>query len=230
MTNIVSAEQIYKRFQIGDGNCVNVLSGVSLEIKAGEHVAIVGKSGSGKSTLLSILGLLDSPDEGSLCLFGESMREASEQTKAKIRNSKLGFIYQSFNLLADHTVIENITLPARYDKTGRWDSQEFKHRGVMLLEAVGLPDKANYYPYQLSGGQQQRVAIARALINKPELILADEPTGNLDSESAKVVIELISRTKEDGASVVLITHDEALAATYDRALRISDGRIETVAT
>ena len=197
------------------------LDGVDLSIEKGEFVAIVGPSGSGKSTLLQILGLLDGATSGEYRFNGKLVDEFSDEALAALRNESLGFIFQSFNLLARTSVLENVKLPLAYSsmREREWDAHAKRQ-----IESVGLTHRTEYEPAQLSGGERQRVAIARALVNDPEVIFADEPTGNLDSKSGKAVIEILEKLHEDGRTIVLITHDKALAKHADRIIHIQDGK------
>ena len=190
----------------------------------GEYVAITGPSGSGKSTLMNIIGCLDVPDGGEYILNGKNINRYSSLQLARLRNTHIGFIFQGFNLLPRLNALENVELPLIYQKAG---SRERKRRAMDALEKVGLADRARHRPQQMSGGQQQRVAIARALATDPHLILADEPTGNLDSKTGGEILDLFGQLHEQGNTIVLITHDANVAARAQRALRIVDGRIET---
>ncbi|RPI25134.1 MAG: ABC transporter ATP-binding protein [Chloroflexota bacterium] len=202
---------------------VNALQGVSLTIDRGEMVSIMGPSGSGKSTLMNILGCLDRPSGGEYVLDGESVAQLSDDRLAEVRNRKVGFIFQSFNLLPRASALINVELPLRYAGIGHGR----RERARMALESVGLGDRVDHRPGELSGGQQQRVAIARALVNNPAILLADEPTGNLDSRSGKEIMEIIrSLNQERGATVIIITHDPAIAAQTQRVIRLKDGLLE----
>ncbi len=199
------------------------LSGVSLSIKKGEFIAIIGPSGSGKSTLLQILGLLDRPTGGVYKFNGKSLNAYSDDEQAALRNTSLGFVFQSFNLLARTSVLENVKLPLEYSTVSprEWDARVLKY-----IEAVGLSHRINHEPSQLSGGEKQRVAIARALINSPQIIFADEPTGNLDTLSGKNVMEILRRLhEEEGHTLVLITHDKKIAESAERVIGLEDGQI-----
>ncbi len=199
---------------------VRALQDVSLDIARGEFLAIVGPSGSGKSTLMNLLGLLDRPDSGTFLLDGADVTQYSSDELAALRNQLLGFVFQQFHLLPRTTAVENVELPLIYS-----DRKDLSGLGSRALERVGLGDRAHHHPGELSGGQQQRVAIARALVNEPELILADEPTGNLDSRSGLEVLALFQELNRAGTTVVLVTHDSEVAAMADRVVRIVDGRI-----
>ena len=219
MIQLSEAKKIY-----GTGeSTVHALSGISLNIQKGEFVAITGKSGCGKTTLLNIIGLLDNLTEGHYTLNGQDVRHLSDKAKARLRFQTFGYIFQSFNLLSSHTVAENVALPLGYAGVPK---QERLARAAEMLRKVGLLDKMKAYPNELSGGQQQRVAIARALITKPAIVLADEPTGNLDSKTSAEVLGLIKRTSaEFRQTVVMITHNDDIARLADRIVRIEDGRI-----
>jgi putative ABC transport system ATP-binding protein len=200
----------------------HALSGIHLKIEKGEFVAIAGPSGCGKSTLLSILGLLDSPTEGQYILNGQPVAKLTAADRARVRNREIGFIFQSFNLIGDLTVFENVELPLTYRGTG---SAERKKRAMDSLERVGMGHRAKHLPSQLSGGQQQRVAVARALVGAPAVLLADEPTGNLDSKNGDAVMTLMKELHQSGATIVMVTHDPRFARYADRSIHIFDGRI-----
>ena len=200
----------------------HALSGIDLEIRDGEYVAISGPSGCGKSTLLSILGLLDTPTEGLYRLNGESVENLKARQRARIRNRQIGFIFQAFNLIGDLTVFENVDLPLTYRGM---PSAERKQRVEEALERVGMAHRMKHYPSQLSGGQQQRVAVARALGGEPSVLLADEPTGNLDSKNGEAVMELLRDVHDGGATICMVTHDPRFEAYAERVVRLFDGRI-----
>ena len=200
----------------------HALSGIHLEIRKGEYVSIAGPSGCGKSTLLAILGLLDSPSEGSYMLNGQQVQSLKLGERARIRNREIGFIFQAFNLIGDLTVYENVELPLTYRGMG---GAERKKRVHEALERVGMSHRVKHYPSQLSGGQQQRVAVARALVGSPSILLADEPTGNLDSANGEQVMELLSELHRGGATICMVTHDPRYAQLADRTVRLFDGRI-----
>ena len=200
----------------------HALSGVQLEIKNGEYVSIAGPSGCGKSTLLSILGLLDSPTEGSFLLNGRPVQDLNLSDRARIRNREIGFIFQSFNLIGDLTVFENVELPLTYRGM---KGSERKGRVNEALEKVGMAHRARHLPSQLSGGQQQRVAVARALVGSPLMLLADEPTGNLDSKNGEAVMELLRELRRGGATICMVTHDQRFSRHADRTIHLFDGRI-----
>jgi putative ABC transport system ATP-binding protein len=200
----------------------HALDGVHLEIKVGEFLAIAGPSGCGKSTLLSILGLLDSPTEGNYTLNGQPVANLSLSDRTRIRNREIGFIFQAFNLIGDLTVFENVELPLTYRSMA---SSERKQRVQQVLERVGMAHRMKHYPSQLSGGQQQRVAVARALVGQPSILLADEPTGNLDSKNSEAVMDLLRQLHAEGATICMVTHDPRFASVADRTIHLFDGRI-----
>lgn len=218
MIQLSEAKKIY-----GTGeSTVHALSGISLNIQKGEFVAITGKSGCGKTTLLNIIGLLDNLTEGHYALNGQDVRHLSDKAKARLRFQTFGYIFQSFNLLSSHTVAENVALPLGYAGVPK---QERLARAAEMLRKVGLLDKMKAYPNELSGGQQQRVAIARALINHPPIILADEPTGNLDSRSSAQIMDILAELADEGATLLLVTHDAGVARRAGRRVRMEDGGI-----
>ncbi len=210
-----------RSFQLGD-ELVEALRGVDLQIGRGEYLAIVGPSGSGKSTLMNILGGLDTPTAGSYLLDGEEVQGLTDDQLAEIRNRKIGFVFQSFNLLPRATAVENVALPLLYSGLSR---KERREAALHALDRVGLSARTEHRPDQLSGGQRQRVAIARALVNRPVLLLADEPTGNLDQRTGAEIVALFERLHHDGVTVVLVTHDHKLAERTQRQIEIVDGRI-----
>ncbi len=219
---VVSAQDLTKVYKMGEVE-VHALSGVSLEIQKGEVVAIMGPSGSGKSTLMNILGCLDQPTSGRYVLDGEPVSSLRDDQLAAARNRKVGFIFQSFNLLSRATALSNVELPLRY--AGLTEGR--KERARHALESVGLGDRVHHRPTELSGGQQQRVAIARALVNDPAIIMADEPTGNLDSRAGKEIMDLLlSLNRERGTTLIIVTHDSAIGAQCGRIIRIRDGQVE----
>ncbi len=205
------------------GQTVRALDGVDLSIRAGEYVTLTGPSGSGKSTLLNVLGCLDRPDSGSYRLDGIEVRTLDDTAASRVRNGHIGFVFQSFHLLPRLTVLENVLLPMRFSEH---PDPEAPQRAQTLLQRVGLGERMDHRPGQLSGGQMQRAAIARALVLKPALLLADEPTGNLDSRSAKDVLALIDEVHHEGQTVVMVTHDNEVAAHAPRQVRLRDGKIE----
>ncbi len=221
MPALVELKDIYKIYKMGDTE-VHALDGISLTIEKGEFVAIVGQSGSGKSTCMNIIGCLDVPTKGTYCLNGKDISHYSDDELAGVRNKMLGFIFQQYNLLPKLTVEENVALPLLY---GGVSDKEQKRRAYIALKKVGLETKGKNLPSQLSGGQQQRVSIARALAGDPSVILADEPTGALDSRTGREVMAFLKNLHEEGNTIVLITHDNSIAAQAKRIVRITDGRI-----
>ena len=221
MGHLIEFRQVYKIYPMGD-QAVHALDGVSLAIDRGEFVAIVGQSGSGKSTAMNIIGCLDVPTSGSYCLDGVDVSTMDDDQQAEIRNRMLGFIFQQYNLIPKLNVLENVELPLLYAGVS---AEERHHRALHALERVGLADKTKNLPSQLSGGQQQRVSIARALAGDPSVILADEPTGALDSRTGREVLSFLQKLNAEGNTVVLITHDNSIAVRANRIIRLQDGRI-----
>jgi len=219
--SLIKLEGITKVF-FTDEVETHALSGIHLDIQKGEYVSIAGPSGCGKSTLLSILGLLDSPTEGTYTLNSHAVANLDHSQRARIRNREVGFIFQSFNLIGDLTVFENVELPLTYRGMS---AAERKERVNAALEKVGMAHRIKHYPSQLSGGQQQRVAVARALGGKPAILLADEPTGNLDSKNGEAVMDLLRELHREGATICMVTHDPRFARYADRAIHLFDGRI-----
>jgi putative ABC transport system ATP-binding protein len=218
---LITLESITKVFYTDEVE-THALSGVHLQIASGEYVSIAGPSGCGKSTLLSILGLLDSPSEGSYILNGQSVANLGLAERARIRNREVGFIFQSFNLIGDLTVYENVELPLTYRGM---HANERRDRVNEALEKVGMAHRIKHYPSQLSGGQQQRVAVARALAGKPAILLADEPTGNLDSKNGDAVMQLLKGLHDEGATICMVTHDTRFARHAERTIHLFDGRV-----
>ena len=220
---LIELENICKTYFLGEID-VPVLRGITLSIDRGEYVALMGASGSGKSTLMNTLGCLDRPTSGKYYLDGEELAAASGDRRARVRNKKIGFVFQSFNLLPRTSALENVIMPLAYT-AGNLSAAEQHRRGLEALRQVGLGDRVHHHPSQLSGGQQQRVAIARALINRPPVIFADEPTGNLDSKTSVEVMKMFSDLNAGGITVILVTHSEEIAACAKRTIRLQDGRI-----
>jgi len=218
---VIKVEDLWKIYQLGEVQ-VEALRGVSFEIEEGEFVAIMGPSGSGKSTLMNILGCLDRPTRGRYFLDGQEVSQLNENQLAQVRNKKIGFIFQSFNLLPRLTALQNVELPLIYAGI---PSQKRKEQAIKSLEAVGLGDRIHHYPNQLSGGQQQRVAIARALVNDPSIILADEPTGNLDTRSSEEIMHILQELNQEGKTIVLVTHERDIASHTHRILHFRDGQL-----
>jgi ABC-type lipoprotein export system ATPase subunit len=224
MEPIVKLNGIHKTYQMGDID-VPVLKGVSLTVVQGEMVALMGSSGSGKSTLMNILGCLDRPDSGSYWLDGEEVAQLSANQRAMLRNRKLGFVFQNFNLLPRSSALDNVAMPLLY-AADHISERNARQRATEMLGRVGLQDRLNYEPSRLSGGQQQRVAIARALINRPPLLLADEPTGNLDSRTSQEVLEMIQQlNQKESITIIMVTHDAAVARHAGRLIHVHDGVI-----
>lgn len=217
---IISMKGIVKRYYPGKPNELEILHGIDLTVYPGEFVAIVGESGSGKSTLMNIIGVLDRPTQGSYILDGVDIGQARESSLSQIRNQKIGFVFQSFNLIGRTTAQKNVELPMLYAGVG---ARQRAQRASQLLEMVGMSDRASHQPNELSGGQKQRVAIARALANHPSLLLADEPTGALDSATSRSVMDIFHQLHRQGMTIVLITHSQQLAEECQRILTLQDG-------
>jgi len=223
---IIETIELKKVYGSGDAEVVAV-NGINIKIKAGEFVAIMGPSGSGKSTLMNILACLDQPTEGQYILDGEDVSEYSRFELALIRSEKLGFVFQSYNLLSRATALDNVIMPMIYRRSNRVSSAKRKEIAIAALESVGLAERMHHYPNQLSGGQQQRVAIARALVNDPVLILADEPTGNLDTKASEEILDLLHNLHDRGRTIVMVTHEPDIAHHTERILTIRDGKLSS---
>ena len=222
MAKLIELRNVYKIYSEGLESEVRALDGVSLEVERGEFVAVVGQSGSGKSTMMNVLGCLDIPTRGDYFLDGVDVRELSDKELSRIRNKQIGFIFQQYNLIQNLTVLENVELPLIYQGIDPIDRREL---AMEALGRVGLADRAQHKPTQMSGGQQQRVAIARAISTHPPIIMADEPTGALDSRTGHEVLGFLQQLNKEGSTVILITHDNGIAATARRIVRIADGTI-----
>ncbi len=225
--NIIETHDISMTFGKGDAQ-VCALMDINIEIKSGEFVSIMGPSGSGKSTLMNILGCLMRPVSGRLIMDGEDISDLDAYERALLRNEKIGFIFQSYNLLPRTNALRNVILPLMYSRENNLDRYDMEKRAEQVLQQVGLADRFFHNPNELSGGQQQRVAIARALINNPLILIADEPTGNLDSTSGEGIMDLLHDMNERGMTIVMVTHDEEIAAHSERVIHLLDGRIEQV--
>ncbi len=221
--NVIEIRGIIRDFKLGQ-ETVHVLKGIDLDIKRGEYVAIMGPSGSGKSTLMNLLGCLDTPTAGSYSLNGKDVSQMTDDELADIRNTEIGFVFQTFNLLPRTTALDNVALPMVYAGATK---KERIDRASEVLTDVGLADRMDHKPNQLSGGQRQRVAVGRALVNKPSIILADEPTGNLDSKTSLEIMELFDQIHASGNTVIMVTHEEDIAAHAKRVIRLRDGMIES---
>jgi putative ABC transport system ATP-binding protein len=219
--NLISIRDVHKYYDLGETR-VHALRGISLDIRAGEFIAVMGASGSGKSTLMNILGCLDQPSSGTYCFEGTDVAQLDKREVARFRNRRIGFIFQGFNLLARTSALENVELPMLYAKIGK---EERDRRARSTLEMVGLGTRIDHFPSQLSGGQQQRVAVARALVNRPGMILADEPTGNLDSRTSVEIMEILQDLNARGLTILLVTHEPDIARYATRQIVFRDGRI-----
>ena len=219
--SLVEIRNVSKIYHLG-GEEIRALDDVSLDIEPGEFISIIGPSGSGKSTLMQIVGCLDTPSKGTIMLDGTMIQDASPRQLASIRNRKIGFVFQFFNLLPKLTVLQNVELPMVY---GGVAGRERRERAMKALELVNLANRSKHRPSQLSGGQQQRVAIARALVNDPKIIFADEPTGNLDSHTGELILQLFRKLSTEGRTIILVTHDPEIAALTPRRIEIRDGKI-----
>ena len=222
MAKLIELRDVYKIYSEGLESEVRALDGVSLEIERGEFVAIVGQSGSGKSTMMNVLGCLDIPTRGTYLLNGTDVRELTDRELSQIRNKEIGFIFQQYNLIQDLTVLENVELPLIYQGIPVDDRRDM---ALEALERVGLQGRIKHRPSQMSGGQQQRVAIARAIAAHPAIVMADEPTGALDSHTGRDVLSFLQKLNREGTTVILITHDNSIAATARRCVRLADGKI-----
>ncbi|MFY8186445.1 MAG: ABC transporter ATP-binding protein [Flavobacterium sp.] len=220
--SLIKITQIKRDFVLGS-ETIHVLKGIDLEINKGEYVALMGPSGSGKSTLMNLLGCLDTPTSGSYILNGKDVSKMDDNELADIRNTEIGFVFQTFNLMPRTTALDNVSLPMIYAGHGK---EARMKRGKEVLDQVGLSDRMTHKPNELSGGQRQRVAVARALVNKPSIILADEPTGNLDSKTSNEIMALFDEIHANGNTVILVTHEEDIAAHAHRVIRLRDGLIE----
>jgi putative ABC transport system ATP-binding protein len=223
MSNVIEIRNIIRDFPLGQ-ETVHVLKGIDLDIESGDYIAIMGPSGSGKSTLMNLLGCLDTPTSGSYILNGKDVSKMSDDELAEIRNHEIGFVFQTFNLLPRTTALENVALPMIYAGISKKDRTL---RAEEVLKDVGLADRMDHKPNQLSGGQRQRVAVGRALVNKPSIILADEPTGNLDSKTSEEIMDLLDEIHKNGNTVIVVTHEEDIAAKAHRVIRLIDGMVDS---
>jgi putative ABC transport system ATP-binding protein len=219
--SLLELRNVSKIYQLG-GEEIRALDNVSLDIESGQFISIIGPSGSGKSTLMHILGCLDTPTSGTICLDGRMIQDASPRELAQIRNRKIGFVFQFFNLLPKLNVLQNVELPMVYSGV---PGRQRRERALAALRMVEMDNRAKHRPAQLSGGQQQRTAIARALVNDPKIIFADEPTGNLDSHTGELILQLFRRLSREGRTIILVTHDPEIAAVTPRRIEIRDGRV-----
>jgi len=223
MSNVIKIRNIIRDFKLGS-ETVHVLKGIDLDIERGDYIAIMGPSGSGKSTLMNILGCLDTPTAGTYILNGNDVSQMQDDQLAEIRNKEIGFVFQTFNLLPRTTALDNVALPMVYAGVSK---SERTQRAKEVLADVGLADRMDHRPNQLSGGQRQRVAVGRALVNRPSIILADEPTGNLDSKTSEEIMQLLDEIHTNGNTVIVVTHEEDIAARSHRIIRLRDGMIES---
>jgi putative ABC transport system ATP-binding protein len=219
---VIATQGLCRRFHVGD-SWVHALDHIDLDVGKGDFVAVMGPSGSGKSTLMNILGCLDTPDEGEYRLLDREVSSLDDTSLSRLRNSNIGFVFQSFHLLPRLTALDNVLLPLRF---GGRDPATVRPHAIALLERLGLGDRMEHRPNQLSGGQRQRVAIARSLVNTPSLLLADEPTGNLDSRTSEAIMRLFEELNRDGQTILMVTHEDEIAAHARRLIRMRDGRIE----
>ena len=223
MSSVISTKEIKKEYVMG-AETIRALKSISIEIERGEYVAFMGPSGSGKSTLMNIIGCLDTPTAGQYVLNGHDVSDLTENELAEIRNKEIGFVFQTFNLLPRASALENVSLPLVYAGYGKEDREE---KALATLDGVGLAERAYHKPNELSGGQRQRVAIARALVNDPSIILADEPTGNLDSKTSYSIMDLFAELHDKGNTIIMVTHEEDIAEYAHRIIRLRDGLIES---
>jgi putative ABC transport system ATP-binding protein len=223
MKKIIETTEIGRRYQMGS-EIINALDSVSIDINKGEYVAFMGPSGSGKSTLMNIIGCLDTPTSGKYILNDQDVSGLTENDLAEIRNKEIGFVFQTFNLLPRASSLDNVALPLIYAGLGKYDREE---RALEALDNVGLADRAHHKPNELSGGQRQRVAIARALVNNPSIILADEPTGNLDTKTSYDIMDLFQHLHDEGNTIIMVTHEEDISHYAHRIIRLRDGLVET---
>lgn len=221
---LISLKGITKAYNIGKDNQLFALAGVDVDIQKGEYVALMGPSGSGKSTLMNIIGCLDSPTSGTYILNNTDVSEMTDNELAEVRNKEIGFVFQTFNLLPRQSALENVALPMIYSGTKKADRNE---RALKSLSNVGLADRVTHKPNELSGGQRQRVAIARALVNSPSLLLADEPTGNLDTKTSEEILALFDEIHANGNTIIMVTHEEDVAQRAKRVIRLRDGKVES---
>ena len=219
MIELADVTKVYRKGRVE----VPALRGADLRIAEGEHVALVGPSGAGKSTLLYLMGLMEELTSGRVALFGEDVSNLGDAARSRLRGRTIGFVFQAFNLIPQLKAWQNVALPLKYQRVS---TREQKERALAMLERVGLAERAEHYPAELSGGEEQRVAVARAMVIRPRLVLADEPTGNLDSQSGRAVLDLLEEARSDGATLVVVTHDPAVAARAERVVRVVDGRVQ----